>query len=213
MKSIRNYNLTLLILIVFITLGVGWLLYFCIWSGFELIYSIKSNFVHSSLLEATWTTIPAITLINLISPSLILLYLLEENSNPLFTIKVIGHQWYWAYELSDFIYCLSSKDISLNLFKFTSYILGNEFLTSNSGKGFIRNLDVDKRLLLPYDTRMRLLVTAIDVLHSWTIPSFGTKIDACPGRLNEISIYLKRSGLFFGQCSEICWWLDMFFKE
>lgn len=64
--------------------------------------------------------------------------------------------------------------------------------------------------ILPYNTRLRLLISAVDVLHSWAIPSFGTKVDACPGRLNETSLYLKRSGIFFGQCSEICWWLNMF---
>ena len=70
--------------------------------------------------------------------------------------------------------------------------------------GYIRNLETDKRLVLPYNIRLRLLITAVDVLHSWTVPSFGTKVDACPGRLNEVNLYIKRAGLFFGQCSEIC---------
>ena len=71
-------------------------------------------------------------------------------------------------------------------------------------KGYFRLLETNRRILLPTDTHLRLLVTAADVLHSWTIPSFGVKVDACPGRLNQLNLYIKRTGLFFGQCSEIC---------
>ena len=96
MESIRNYNLYLLMVIVCIIIGIAWLMRFCLNTSFEFISSTKKSFVHSSLLESIWTTGPGILLINLISPSLILLYLLEENSNPLFTIKILGHQWYWT---------------------------------------------------------------------------------------------------------------------
>ena len=70
--------------------------------------------------------------------------------------------------------------------------------------GFFRNLETNKRVILPTNTHLRLLITAVDVLHSWTIPSFGVKVDACPGRLNQANLFIKRFGLFFGQCSEIC---------
>lgn len=81
-------------------------------------------------------------------------------------------------------------------------MLSNEEL--RNCKGFFRNLETNKRVILPTNTHMRLLVSAIDVLHSWTIPSFGLKIDACPGRLNQVNLFIKRFGVFFGQCSEIC---------
>ena len=71
-------------------------------------------------------------------------------------------------------------------------------------KGYFRLLETNRRVLLPTDTHLRLLVSAADVLHSWTVPSFGVKVDACPGRLNQLNLYIKRTGLFFGQCSEIC---------
>ena len=67
-----------------------------------------------------------------------------------------------------------------------------------------RLLEVDNRVVLPTRTHIRLLITSADVLHSWAVPSFGIKVDACPGRLNQASLFIKRPGLFFGQCSEIC---------
>jgi len=70
--------------------------------------------------------------------------------------------------------------------------------------GGLRLLEVDNRLVLPVNTHIRVLVTAADVLHSWAIPSFGVKVDACPGRLNQTSIFIKREGVYYGQCSEIC---------
>jgi len=71
-------------------------------------------------------------------------------------------------------------------------------------KGYFRLLETNNRVLLPVKTHLRLFVSAADVLHSWTIPSFGLKVDACPGRLNLTNLFIKRIGLFFGQCSEIC---------
>jgi cytochrome c oxidase subunit 2 len=70
--------------------------------------------------------------------------------------------------------------------------------------GTFRLLEVDNRLILPIDTHIRLLITSADVLHCWAVPSFGVKVDACPGRLNQASLFIKREGTFFGQCSEIC---------
>ena len=74
----------------------------------------------------------------------------------------------------------------------------------NSRLGLFRNLETNKRLIIPSNTNLRFLVTSVDVLHSWTVPSFGIKVDACPGRLNQANLFVKRLGVFFGQCSEIC---------
>ena len=92
--------------------------------------------------------------------------------------------------------CLEGGE-SLN---FDSYMIPEEDLTG----GGLRLLEVDNRLVLPVNTHIRVLVTAADVLHSWAIPSFGVKIDACPGRLNQTSMFIKREGVYYGQCSEIC---------
>jgi cytochrome c oxidase subunit 2 len=153
------------------------------------------NFTHSSLLEFIWTIIPAVILLFISIPSFALLYSLDELIEPSLTLKIIGHQWYWSYEYSDCIYFPTADDIS-----FDSYMIATSDLT----KGSFRLLEVDNRVVLPINTHIRLLVTAADVLHSWAIPSFGLKIDACPGRLSQGSLLIKREGVYYGQCSEIC---------
>jgi cytochrome c oxidase subunit 2 len=145
--------------------------------------------LHGQTIEIIWTIVPAIILLFIAFPSLRILYLIDEINKPSLTIKSIGHQWYWSYEYSDF------KNI-----EFDSYIIPtNELLENN-----FRLLDVDNRIILPINSQIRVIVSAADVLHSWTIPSIGVKIDATPGRLNQTNIFINRPGLFYGQCSEIC---------
>lgn len=139
-------------------------------------------------IEIIWTILPAIILIFIALPSLRLLYIIEENFNPSLSIKIIGHQWYWSYELPDY-----------NI-EFDSFIIPKTFINSNN----FRLLDTDNNLILPFNSNIRLLSTSNDVIHSWTIPSLGVKIDAIPGRLNQINFFCYRPGIFYGQCSEIC---------
>nr|UGN61708.1 cytochrome c oxidase subunit II [Cryptocercus shangmengensis] len=150
---------------------------------------INRYLLEGQLIEVAWTIAPAIILIFIAVPSLRLLYLMDEINNPTLTLKTIGHQWYWSYEYSDFIKA-----------EFDSYMIPQNELQNYS----FRLLDVDNRTTLPTNTFIRMIVTAADVLHSWTIPSLGVKADATPGRLNQISFLINRPGLFFGQCSEIC---------
>lgn len=187
-------------------------------------------FSHSTLLEVVWTIIPAFILMAIAVPSFALLYSMEESIQPSLTLKVVGHQWYWSYEypevhqieelnpeslkVSDIppaeayykkLNLGGSKQIYYNAataehLNFDSYMIAEEDLT----KGALRLLEVDRRVVLPEKTHIRILVTAADVLHSWAIPSFGLKLDACPGRLNQTSLFVKRKGVYFGQCSEIC---------
>jgi len=154
-------------------------------------------FTHSSILEITWTLFPALLLLLIAVPSFSLLYSLDELINPAITLKVVGHQWYWSYEYSDFAY---STLFSLGRLNFDSYMISTSELT----EGALRLLEVDNRVILPINTHIRLLVTAADVLHSWAVPSFGIKVDACPGRLSQASLFIKREGVYYGQCSEIC---------
>nr|QPJ79438.1 cytochrome c oxidase subunit II [Gampsocleis gratiosa gratiosa] len=154
-----------------------------------------NKFTHRYLLEGQtieviWTILPAVTLIFIALPSLRLLYLLDESMDPLITIKTVGHQWYWSYEYTDFT----------TPYEFDSYMLPYNEMPTN---GF-RLLDVDNRTILPMNTQIRVLVTAADVLHSWTVPALGIKVDATPGRLNQTSFLMNRPGLYYGQCSEIC---------
>nr|YP_009528671.1 cytochrome c oxidase subunit II [Cyrtotrachelus buqueti]AXU05684.1 cytochrome c oxidase subunit II [Cyrtotrachelus buqueti] len=141
------------------------------------------------MIETIWTILPAIILILIALPSLRLLYILDEINNPSISIKAIGHQWYWSYEYTDY------KNI-----EFDSYMIPSNDLNMFN----FRLLDVDNRLIIPFETQVRLLISSADVIHSWTIPSLGVKIDGTPGRLNQASLIINRPGLFFGQCSEIC---------
>ena len=200
MDGIFLFNSHLLFIIINIVLFIWWLLFLISKNFFDTSsYKIK-NFSHSNIIEIVWTTIPALLLLNLSSPSFSLLYSLDEIITPQLTLKILGHQWYWTYELSDYKFC----SLINNEFKFSCYLLTNDFLKNSHNLGLFRLLETNKRVVLPTNTHIRLLVTAVDVLHSWTIPSFGIKIDACPGRLNQVNLFIKRFGIFFGQCSEIC---------
>ena len=147
-----------------------------------------------TLIELIWTITPAFVLIAIAFPSFRLMYLLDEVISPSITIKCVGHQWYWSYEYSD--YLTESGDP----IEFDSYMTPEDTLEV----GQIRLLDVDNRVVIPVDTHIRLIVTGSDVIHSFALPSFGVKVDACPGRLNQASILAERTGVFYGQCSEIC---------
>nr|YP_010713411.1 cytochrome c oxidase subunit II [Dinobdella ferox]WDA96086.1 cytochrome c oxidase subunit II [Dinobdella ferox] len=162
--------------------------------GYILLVLCFSNFTNRYILEAQeietiWTITPAIILVLMAIPSIYILYLSDEVYDPLITIKCIGHQWYWSYQYGDF------NDIN-----FDSYMVPSEELKL----GDYRLLDVDNRIVVPMNQEFRVIVTAMDVIHSWTIPSLGIKLDAIPGRLNQSSITISNPGLYYGQCSEIC---------
>jgi len=196
-EGIIHFHNYLMFFMIVICVLVFWVMYKIIELFNENKNTLKDvqKFSHSSVLEILWTILPAIVLLFLAVPSFALLYSLDELIDPDITLKVIGHQWYWSYEYSDYSSLYDGKDIS-----FDSYMISTNDLT----KGAFRLLEVDNRVVLPLNTHIRLLVTAADVLHSWAVPSFGVKVDACPGRLSQASIFIKREGLFLGQCSEIC---------
>lgn len=148
--------------------------------------NFSGNFFENHQLEIVWTISPMFILIFILIPSLKSLYILDTCSFCGFTVRILGHQWYWRYFYKD-----------LKIIFFDSYIIPQD-------RRSIRLLDVDNRLILPSLIPIRLLVSSSDVIHSWTVPSFGVKIDAVPGRLNQFCLSLKRTGIFFGQCSEIC---------
>jgi len=139
----------------------------------------------SQFLEFLWTSLPIVALLCLAAPSLSLLYIIDEVGFPLSTSKITGHQWYWVYEAE---YRLCSPSSS------ESYMCTYP----------IRLLGTRSPLVCYSQSVLRFLVTGADVLHSWALPAFALKADAVPGRLNSLSTYLDRSGVFFGQCSEIC---------
>ena len=145
--------------------------------------------IDSHVLETIWTVIPIVILLFIAFPSLGLLYLIEEVSKPSLTVKVVGHQWYWEYQYSN----------SWFNYSFDSYMV-HEL----DSAPLYYTLDVDNRLVLPTMANILFLITSADVLHSWTVPTLGIKVDAMPGRLNYLTSKSMFSGVYYGQCSEIC---------
>jgi len=209
------------------------------------------NFISDVYLEIIWTLLPAFFLCLLVFPSFYILNLFNNsyyfNSNPTYTVRVTGHQWWWEYEsffnkfncnyielnyyLNNYLFynTFSNQNINwililMNRFNSFDFILEYKFLKKLIDESEFKNnitesymisdedlelgdyrlLEVDNSLILPVKKTIRLLITSDDVLHSWAIPALGCKIDACPGRLNEIFLYIKKPGIFYGQCSELC---------
>nr|ACC86229.1 cytochrome c oxidase subunit II [Stomoxys calcitrans] len=173
-----------LLILVMITVLVGYLMFTLFFNNY-----VNRFLLHGQTIEIIWTILPAIILLFIAFPSLRLLYLLDEINEPSVTLKAIGHQWYWSYEYSDF-----------NNIEFDSYMIPTNELNLEN----FRLLDVDNRVVLPMNSQIRILVTAADVIHSWTVPALGVKVDGTPGRLNQTNFLINRPGLFYGQCSEIC---------
>nr|YP_010044617.1 cytochrome c oxidase subunit II [Anneissia pinguis]QPF24640.1 cytochrome oxidase subunit 2 [Anneissia pinguis] len=184
MEELIYFHDYILIVLVLITVVVFYGLFSLLFISFT-----DRFFLESQGLETVWTIVPAIILVFIAFPSLQLLYLIDEINDPCLTIKVIGHQWYWSYEYTD--YC----DLD-----FDSYMVS----LADLSVGLPRLLEVDNRVVVPVQNSIRVLISSSDVLHSWAVPSLGVKMDAVPGRLNQVTFLSPRSGIFYGQCSEIC---------
>ncbi len=212
MEGMIIFHNYLMFYVIFIGFAVCWLLYIIIKDFNSSVNKNPMKFNHHSILEIVWTVLPALVLVLIAVPSFSLLYSLDDLVDPSITVKIVGHQWYWSYEISDHnLLDYSHKNFVLKAspdevwerpthLNFDSYIVEDSSLL----EGQLRLLEVDNALWLPINTHIRLLVTSADVLHSWAVPSFGIKVDACPGRLSQASLFIKRKGFFYGQCSEIC---------
>lgn len=174
----------IIVILVLIVVFVTYMLIYVSFSPYIDKYTMDSH-----LLETIWTIVPIIILLFIAFPSLYLLYLIEEVSKPSLTVKVVGHQWYWEYQYSN----------SWFNYSFDSYMI-----QELEDAALYYTLDVDNRLVLPTLTNILFLVTSADVLHSWAVPTLGIKTDAIPGRLNYLTTKALYSGVYYGQCSEIC---------
>lgn len=174
----------MIVVIILIITFVTYILFYVTFNPYTDKYTMDSHF-----LETVWTVIPIFILLIIAFPSLYLLYLIEDISKPSLTVKVVGHQWYWEYQYSN----------SWFNYSFDSYIV-----YENIEIPLFYNLDVDNRLVLPTISRILFLVTSADVIHSWTVPTLGIKVDAIPGRLNYLTTRTLYSGVYYGQCREIC---------
>nr|YP_010990593.1 cytochrome c oxidase subunit II [Nisia atrovenosa]WOW98920.1 cytochrome c oxidase subunit II [Nisia atrovenosa] len=156
--------------------------------SYSIINKLSNRMImKNELIEFTWTIAPMLILILIAIPSIKILYLMEELINPSISIKSIGHQWYWSYEYSD-----------MNNMEFESYMKKN---TLNNN---FRLIETDNKIQMPMLSKVRMMFSSSDVIHSWTIPMLGIKMDAIPGRINQSSMIINKPGIFFGQCSEIC---------
>ena len=183
--ELLNYFHDFLIVITLLILTfVTYMLIYVRFSPYCDKYTIDSHF-----LETIWTILPMFILLLIAFPSLYLLYLIEDISTPSLTVKVVGHQWYWEYQYTN----------SWLNYSFDSYIV-----YSLNDSALLYNLDVDNRLILPTKCSVLFLVTSSDVIHAWTVPSLGIKCDAIPGRLNYLTSSTMYSGVYYGQCREIC---------
>jgi heme/copper-type cytochrome/quinol oxidase subunit 1 len=206
MEGIIDLHHDIMFFLVFISLFVLYLL-LAIFSLFSDTASNRNTatFAHHTVLETIWTIIPTIILIFIAVPSLALLYSMDELHKPTITLKVIGRQWYWSYEYSDTNIGVYDPNLynnhplwAVNNVSFDSY------MDQDIEDGFLRLLKTDNDIYLPTFQSIRVLVTSSDVIHSWAIPALGVKVDACPGRLNQVSLFIERVGYYFGQCSELC---------
>ncbi|MCL7997916.1 cytochrome c oxidase subunit II [Brucella sp. 21LCYQ03] len=182
--------------IVPITLLVLALLIWCVVKFRASANPEPSKTSHNTAIEVIWTVGPVIILLFLAVPSFQLLTAQYSPQDPTLTVKATGYQWYWGYEYQ-----------TENPVSFDSLIL-KESERAAAGKEnlavYPRLLAVDNEVVVPVGTTVRLLVTAADVIHSWTIPAFGVKMDAIPGRINEAWFKADKEGLYYGQCSELC---------
>lgn len=150
---------------------------------------VASKTTHNTKLEVIWTTLPILILIAIAIPSLRLHYFMEDDVEVDMTLKAVGYQWYWHYEYPDH-----------GGVNFDSYMLKDKDLKA----GDRRLLAVDNRVVVPVDTKIRVKITAADVIHAFAVPAFGIKRDAVPGKLNETWFKATKIGTFYGQCSELC---------
>lgn len=184
-EGIIDLHSYIMVYIIIVLIGVIWMVGAIVSEGGNKIaYKYK---VEGKLIEFIWTLLPAFILIAIAIPSFKLLYWMDEVVDPVLTIKVIGKQWYWDVEYGDIV-------------NYSSYMVPTEELE----EGRYRLLEVDNRIVVPINKKIRVIVTSGDVIHSWAIPSLGIKTDAIPGRLNQTSMTLNREGVFYGQCSELC---------
>jgi cytochrome c oxidase subunit 2 len=194
MQGIIDLHHDICFFMVVILVFVLWMLVRTLYHFRQEKNPVPEKIIHGTTIEIAWTVAPSLILVLIAIPSFALLYSMDEVVDPAVTVKAIGHQWYWSYEYSDYN---TSDETSI---AFDSYMIPEEDLEP----GQLRLLEVDNRIVVPVNTHIRMIVTSADVLHSWAVPSLGVKCDAVPGRLNQTPVFIKREGVFYGQCSELC---------
>jgi cytochrome c oxidase subunit 2 len=197
-REIYSLHMQILIVCAVIAAGVYAAMVYALVKFRKSKGAVPAKFSHSTMAEIIWTVIPCVILIAMAVPAAETLVRLEDTRNSELTIKITGYQWQWQYEYID-------QGVS-----FFSMLDRESNLTRQPGSGLdpfeVDNylLEVTERVVVPVDTKVRLLVTAADVLHSWWMPDFGVKKDAIPGFINETWFEATETGVYRGQCAELC---------
>jgi cytochrome c oxidase subunit II len=189
MERVHSFHDLLLWIITAIVIFVFVLLAYTCWRFSESRNPVPSRRSHNPMLEIAWTAVPVLILVVIAIPSFKLLYYMDVEPETELTIKATGHQWYWNYTYPD-----------NGNFTFDANMIADKDRQEDQ----LRLLETDNRLVVPVGTNVRIQTTAADVLHSWAVPQFGVKVDAVPGRLNQLWINVKEPGVYYGQCSELC---------
>jgi cytochrome c oxidase subunit 2 len=189
MSDITAFHNMLLWVITIITIFVLALLVYVMVKFSAKNNPTPSKTTHNTMVEVLWTVIPVVILVAIAVPSFKLLYKEDVVPKADMTVKAIGHQWYWSYEYPDH-----------GNIKFDSLMVP----AADLKPGQPRLLETDTEVVVPVNAIVRMIVTADDVIHAWTIPAFGAKVDAVPGRLNHTWFKAEREGVYYGQCSELC---------
>jgi cytochrome c oxidase subunit 2 len=188
-SQMHDFDRLLLIVIIPISIFVLALLIYAVWRFNKKANPTPARFSHNTTIEVIWTVVPLLILVVLAIPSFRLLYAQYEFPKADLTVKATGRQWYWSYQYPDY-----------NNFTFDSMMVEDADLKPRQP----RLLAVDNEIVVPVNKVVHVLVTASDVIHSWTVPSFGVKVDAVPGRVNRVWFKAEKTGVYYGQCSELC---------
>ncbi len=194
-RGISDFHFGVNVVIFLITFFVLALLVYVMVRFNEKANPTPSKNAHNTLLEVAWTVVPIVILVGIAIPSFKLLNDQYTYPKPDLTIKATGYQWYWGHEYPDY------DDVGVE-----SRMLGEEDRKARIAKGIDapRNLAVDYDIVVPVNKVVHVLVRGEDVIHNWTIPSFGSKIDAVPGRVTSTWFKAEQEGIYYGQCSELC---------
>jgi cytochrome c oxidase subunit 2 len=207
---VESHNVIMFYLIVIIVIIICVIMHVCRYSTIEriVISHYLSNrlqrWSHDDLLESIWTNYPTFIVLLIVTPILIYLFAFEDTKQPIWDIvvKVIGNQWYWTYEAVRFV---NDNNLLESQNRVESFVIEARMIEENELlPGQLRLLETDQTLFIPVKQSLHFLVTSTDVIHSWSIPSLGIKIDAVPGRINHTSFILEKPGIYYGQCSELC---------
>lgn len=216
-RDIHALDNLLLIVITIITIFVTALMLWCIYRFNKKRNPEAASFTHHTTVEVLWTVVPIVVLVFIGAYSLPILFKQQEIPTADVTIKAIGNQWYWTHEYVDhdfgFDSYLIGSDATLDTSvraedeNVTAFVLDEHMEAKLADAGYSRDewlLATDTSVVVPVNKTIVVQVTGADVIHAWTIPAFGVKQDAVPGRLAQLWFKAEKEGIYFGQCSELC---------